>query len=178
MIDFGFEPLNHMLGDVADLKGCFSPRSNAPVLLPAHLDLLCQTAPCPALAPDIQLYLHGSDRRSPEVQIVWRADLDSAKPELWVEIAALCPPSSSEMLSVPLFRLRKWLVEGASDSDSSDPDVEGVAGVDDPDRKTIRPVLAWRGRDSSKPCHYSSEIFPNDVVILPSDYGMDGLWTV
>ncbi len=174
VLDFGFEALDRTLGD-KDLESCFAPRPSAPVLLPAHLDLLCQTAPQPATEPDIRLYLHGTERRSPEAYVVWRADFDPEKPQLWHEIAALCPPNAAEMLSVPLFRLKKWLGKNAADSDGSDPDVEGIVDMDAPDRERIRPVLAWRGRDRSKICRDSSEIFPNDVMILPADYGMDGL---
>ncbi len=178
VIDFGFEALGRKLGKIEDLEGCFAPRPSAPVLLPAHLDLLCQTAPTPATEPDIRLYLHGTERRSPEAYVVWRADFDPEKPGQWEEVAALCPPNAAEMLSVPLFRLKKWLGNGAADSDGSDPDVEGIADIadtDEPGRGRIRPVLAWRGRDRSKICRDSSEIVPNDVVILPADYGMDGL---
>ena len=174
-LDFGFEALDQKLETIADLQECFAPRPHAPVLLPAHLDLLCQTAPKPATEPDIRLYLHGTERRSPEAYVVWRADFDPESPDWWKETAALCPPNASEMLSVPLFRLRKWLMNDAADSAGSDPDVEGIADADDPDGERIRPVLAWRGRDRSEICRHSSEIVPNDVVILPADYGMDGL---
>ncbi len=175
LLDFGFKALDRKLENIADLQNCCAPRPNAPMLLPAHLDLLCQTAPQPAVEPDIGLYLHGTERRSPEAYVVWRADFDPEKPNSWQEIAALCPPNSSEMLSVPLFRLKRWLMEDAVDSGSSDPDVEGIADTEAPGSETIRPVLAWRGRDRSEICRDSSEIFPNDVVILPAEYGMNGL---
>lgn len=183
VLDFGFEALDRKLENKnsEDLKDCFAPRSSAPVLLPAHLDLLCQTAPTPATEPDISLYLHGTEKRSPEVHVVWRADFDPNNfnpKKKWEEIAALCPPNSSEMLSVPLSRLRKRLAELAENiagSESSDPDVEGIADIEDPGGEKIPPVLAWRGRDRSKICLNASDIIPNDVVMLPADYGMDGL---
>lgn len=39
----------------------------------------------------------------------------------------------------------------------------------------IRPVLVWRRRDKSKVFRHASALKPNDVVVLPADYGLDGL---
>jgi CRISPR-associated endonuclease/helicase Cas3 len=177
LVDFGFETLEQRLGEAGDLSRCFAPRPNAPVLLPAHLDLLCQTAPGPIPEPDIQLYLHGTERRSPEAGVVWRADLDPERPELWEETVAMCPPSSAEVLSVSLFRLRKWLAERDHKTAAMSPeaDIEGVGDSGDPSHGRVRDTLVWRGRDRSKICRDPSEIGPNDVVVVPAAYRMDGL---
>jgi len=181
-IDFGFKELDKLLDDVKDLSPCLAPRHHAPILLPAHLDLLCQTAPTPRPEPDVQLFLHGIDRGAPEARVVWRADLPSTSTETWKETVALCPPSTGETLSVPLYRLRAWLVDRVVDPDVPDAGVSDVEGVpaeeqgDDGQRGSqIRPVLVWRGRDRSKVCHHASAIKPNDVVVLPADYGFGGL---
>src|SRR5690606_16700655 len=76
VVDFGVEPLQAALDEIEDLAPYLAPAGEAPVLLPAHLDVLCQTAPAPAPEPDVQPFLHGKDRSVPEVQVVWRADLD------------------------------------------------------------------------------------------------------
>ena len=122
MIDFGVEPLRTKLAEVDDLSPYLAPVSDAPVLLPAHLDLLCQTAPVPHPEPDVQLFLHGKDRSAPEVGVVWRADLTPSEMQSWRDVVALCTPVTAEMLSVPtgtvktrmrlaLARLREVLVE-------------------------------------------------------------------
>lgn len=92
IIDFGFEALDSLLKDVDELTDFLAPRPDAPVLLPAHLDLLCQTAPTPWPELNIHVYLHGKARGSPDVQVVWRCDLSEEDSEsCWKETLALCP---------------------------------------------------------------------------------------
>lgn len=178
VIDFGVAALDEALRGIDDLSPCVAPAPDAPLLLPAHLDLLCQTAPVPHVQPDIQLYLHGVERGGPEVRVVWRADLSEDQPgEAWKETVALCPPNSLEALSVPLYRLRRWLQQEASPDDA--PDVEGATQDDGTEeRQTGRrmpPVLVWRGRDRSEVVHRASALRPDELVVLPAEYGMAGL---
>lgn len=172
-IDFGFEALDTTLSDVEDLSPYLAPSPDAPVLLPAHLDLLCQTAPAPHPEPDVQIFLHGKQRGVPEVQVVWRTDLSRGNTEIWRETVALCPPGSGEMLSVPLYRLRAWLASPETLDNTGD--VEGAASPDGDSPGRIRPCLVWRGRDRSTVCRDASQIRPNDLVILPAAYGIAGL---
>jgi len=174
MIDFGVEALREKLSDLDDLTPYLAPTADAPVLLPAHLDLLSQTAPTPYPEPDVQLFLHGKDRGAPDVRVVWRADLDPGDCRDWPETIALCRPSSGEMLSVPIYRARAWLAESVATDDTTD--VEGVptSGEDEPAGR-IRRCLLWRGRDRSKVANRADEIAPGDVVIVPAAYGMEGL---
>jgi CRISPR-associated endonuclease/helicase Cas3 len=51
-------------------------KDDAPILLPAHLDLLSQTSPIPAADPEVALYLHGASRQPDAITVVWRADID------------------------------------------------------------------------------------------------------
>lgn len=182
IIDFGIDAFECIQNEIdpEELRQCLAPRDEAPVLLPAHLDLLCQTAPAPAVDPDISLFLHGKKRGVPEVRIVWRADLPVGKQSEWGEIIALCPPVSGEMLSVPIYRLRAWLAEETSEDDETS-DVEGAVMASDSDddaqgvnnrNQTIRPALVWRGRDNSRVADRASAIKPNDVIIVPAAYGM------
>ncbi|MCP5550140.1 MAG: type I-U CRISPR-associated helicase/endonuclease Cas3 [Akkermansiaceae bacterium] len=172
-IDFGIAAMEHLLEDASvDLEPLLAPKAEAPMLLPAHLDLLCQTSPTPHPEPDISLFLHGKERGAPEVRVLWRADLAEDCEDDWAEIVALCPPNSLEMLSVPLYRLRNWLGKSASVDDGSD--VEGVDAS--PDRKgSCRPVLCWRGRDKSGLAKKLGQIRPGDTIVIPARYGMDGL---
>ena len=83
-IDFGVEALGAKLSAVKDLSDYLAPTPNAPILLPAHLDLLCQTAPTPRPEPDVSLYLHGK-HGPPEVRVVWRCDLSPENVRAWIE---------------------------------------------------------------------------------------------
>jgi CRISPR-associated endonuclease/helicase Cas3 len=172
-IDLGVEAIRKKLQEVEDLAPHLAPTADAPVLLPAHVDLLCQTAPTPHPEPDVQLFLHGKDRGVPEARVAWRADLATSDHRNWVEAVALCPPAAGEMLSVPLFRLRAWLAQSGPADDAGD--VEGVPISGDEPGGTCRPCLLWRGRDRSTVVSRVDEVMPNDVVVIPASYGMDGL---
>lgn len=170
-IDFGIEALGKTLEDVDDFSPYLAPTEDAPTLLPAHLDLLCQTAPLPHPEPDVQQYLHGIGRGAPEVQVVWRADLGEDARE-WVETVAMCRPVSGEMLAAPLWRVRSWL-QGATGQDSA-ADIEGAADHSDDGGGAFRPCLLWRGR-RSKVARAADDIAPGDVLVVPAAYGMEGL---
>lgn len=178
VVDFGIAALEEALSGIDDLRPYVAPAPDAPLLLPAHVDLLCQTSPVPHVQPDIQLYLHGAERGSPEVRVVWRADLSAGEPEeVWKEVVALCPPNSLEALSVPLYRLRRWLQQGESPDDA--PDLEGAARLIEAEAREasqpIRPVLVWRGRDRSEVARRASDLRPDELMVLPAEYGMAGL---
>jgi len=97
-VDFGFESLRALLPppDSDELHAMLASSSDAPILLPAHLDLLCQTAPRPHPDPDIGIFLHGKGRKSAEVRVALRCDFDPERTQDWPEIASLCPPVASE----------------------------------------------------------------------------------
>jgi CRISPR-associated endonuclease/helicase Cas3 len=172
IIDFGVERLRETLEDIDDPELCLAPAPDAPLLLPAHLDLLCQTAPTPHPEPDVQQYLHGIGRGAPEVQVVWRADLGDDD-RTWVETIATCRPVGGEMLAAPLWHVRAWLSR-AEPRDSTG-DVEGVAVGANDGRGDLRPCLLWRGCAKSKVARAPEEIVPGDVVVVPAAYGMEGL---
>lgn len=175
VIDFGFEALNANLSDVEDMDRYLAPKPDAPILFPAYLDLLCQTSPTPHPEPDVPLFLHGKDRGAPEARVVWRADLTWETMDKWVEVISLCPPNSGEMLSVPLFHLRRWLSD--RNAAGEDADVEGMETGGEEKTQRGEPYLLWRGRKpgQSRVCGDPMEIRPNDVVVVPADYGIGGL---
>lgn len=172
-LDFGIANFDLFLSDIKDLSLYLAPTLNAPKLLPAHLDLFCQTAPVPHPEPDIQLFLHGVDRGTPEVRVVWRADLSVKYTENWKETVALCPPSSGEALAVPLYKIRRWLAEAGEDGELVD--IEGCPAPSDGENVKIRPALIWAGRDRSQLVREASDLRPNDLVVVPADYGMTSL---
>jgi CRISPR-associated endonuclease/helicase Cas3 len=176
-IDFGIEALRKTLEDVDDFAPYLAPAEDAPILLPAHLDLLCQTSPLPHPEPGMQQYLHGVGRGEPEAQVVWRADLGEDH-GAWLETVAICRPVSGEMLTAPLWLLRSWLREPSETTGrDSGGDIEGESIRTDNGRGgSCRPFLLWRGR-RSRVARTAEEIVPGDVVVVPAAYGIKGLGT-
>jgi CRISPR-associated endonuclease/helicase Cas3 len=172
VVDCGVEPLEARVRDAEDLSIMLAPTENAPTLLPAHVDLLCQTAPPGYPEPDVSRYLHGRHGPS-EVSVVWRCDLTPDDTETWPETVALCPPVSGEMLQVSLWRVRAWLAEEVEADDSAD--VEGTGEERDKTQGRTRPCLLWRGRDQSVVARSAREIALGDVIVVPTSYGIAGL---
>ena len=138
---------------------------DAPALLPAHLDTLIQTSPKPHAEPEVALFLHGRDQGVPEVQVVWRADLDGVPVDSWKEIVALCPPVSAEAMPVRLDQFRRWL-SGEIGGAVADADLEGVGEAEEPETaQKQQDALIWRG-DKSDKVTKSSDIGPNCTVVL------------
>jgi len=141
-----------------------APVSDAAVLLPAHLDAWVQTNPVPALDPDPALFLHGREKPGqPDVQVVFRSDLGE-NPRLWADIVALCPPSSSEAITVPIGVFKAWIA--AQDFDDQTGDVEGGAMASAEKDKPTRSALRWRGPEKSKIVEVPSEINPDEVYVV------------
>lgn len=184
-VDFGIAALEPLLPSGEALAALNAPASRAPVLLPAHLDVLAQTAPAPEPSPDISLFLHGPSGGPADVQVCWRADLAPDAPERWVEALLRCPPSSPECLPVSFAQVRRWLdnapvaegsdVEGAPD-DADERRMEHAGGNEPP---APRRALRWRGRDGSEPIEGGGSVRPGDLLVLPAaGGGFDELGTL
>ncbi|MGH8612214.1 MAG: type I-G CRISPR-associated helicase/endonuclease Cas3g, partial [Gammaproteobacteria bacterium] len=161
-----------------DLTDMVAPRTHAPVLLPAYLDLWMQTSPAPTIVPDVSLWLHGPKSGPADVQVVWRTDLseddladafnakegDSAK-ERPAAIVAAVRPSSLEAISLSFVAAKRWL-RGEDVGDFAD--VEGKSG-EDHERGHGRLVLRWDGDDSAV---ISVEaIRPGNTIVVPATRG-------
>ena len=147
--------------------------AHAPVLLPSHLDAWVQTSPRPVPEPDVALFLHGPKEGAPDVQVVWRTDLDGTQPELWEDIVALCPPVSAEAMAVPIYEFQRWLAGAAQDPNASD--LEGTGEDEAQAAPNIRTVLAWRG-DRSVLLRDARDVRPGDTFVVPVSYqGWDTL---
>lgn len=180
-IDFGFEALRALMppSDSDELRAMLAPSSDAPILLPAHLDLLCQTSPRPYPDPDIGIFLHGKGRHAAEVRVAFRCDFDPQCPQDWPEIASLCPPVASEMFSVPLHRFRKWLENHASTDASGDVESErDDTEASQSKRASGKKFLLCGGREKSRVSSNTEDIFPNSVIILPAPRGEGGVTEV
>lgn len=187
-LDFGFERLSEPDDDTREKL--LAPARDAPILLPAHLDAWVQTSPPgPRHDPDVALWLHGPDTEPPDVQIVWRADLDAdalragshvrptraERGEIDDRAAALlelCPPRSCEALPLPLHAAKRWL-RGQPPADVAD--VEGARAQQDDDARgpkaARRERTALRFRQGKAEPASWFELSPGDLLIVPSSYG-------
>jgi len=152
-----------------------APKTNAPTLLPAYLDLWSQTAPEPFAVPEPGLFLHGPRSGPEDVQIVWRTDLDETLFEptaLFNLIAAVAAihPSSLEAISLPFVTALRWLrkttnaLAGVSDLEVKDEEQDDK-GPKLPGRRALR----WRGDKSE--IVGASAVRPGDTLVVPSSYG-------
>jgi CRISPR-associated endonuclease/helicase Cas3 len=185
-VDFGITAMDAMIGQPRtnpQIPKLSAESLNAPVLMAAHLDILCQTAPKPAIEPDIATFLHGPNRGVPELRVCWRADLpeksDALKDEHWANEArktvAVCPPSAAELISVPLARFRNWLngVEPADETgDVLGEHSENGESIESEkqDLPRHRYGIVWTGADRSSVFVDATTIRnlrPNDTIVLP-----------
>ena len=171
-IDFGVNALEATLADESIEKLC-APKLQAPILLPAYLDHLCQTSPEPIPEIDISLFLHGPQRGNPDVNLIWRSDLTNDNQESWAELVAMLPPTSPETMAISLFNARAWLEN--QPLPSPDADIEVLSPIESKERrpkdKSMRPVLSWRGPDDSEPLKESKQIRPGMTLVIPCGYG-------
>jgi CRISPR-associated endonuclease/helicase Cas3 len=182
-VDFGYAAMKGIIPDRGQLHKLSQQAADAPVMLPAHVDAWAQTSPVPVPDPNVAIFLHGPQRGAPEVQVCWRADLSEAdlseSGQRAIDIVSLCPPTSSECISVPIHRLRRWL-EGNDESvgredSEEDSDVEGAFVPDDSSQQRQRQfrhsVLCWRGPEDSRPIAAVADLHPGDTVVIPAESG-------
>lgn len=173
-VNMGIEAADGALSTVSELLPTDSSRmrlygEDAPVLLPAHLDTLVQTSPAPVPEPMIELFLHGPNHGIPDVQVVWRADLNKEKTEDWTEIVALCPPSSRETMPVRIDVFKRWFA-GEKQAQNLDSDLPVGVENDEPKQQGSISALVWRGEDS-KPTRSVKDIKPGQTIVLPVSAG-------
>lgn len=200
-VDFGVRAMDQAIAvaraaELEKVNALSAPRLDAPVLMPAHLDLLAQTAPRPALEPEVAPYLHGPQRGVPDVRVCWRADLPvwNERTKQWLDECAqtldVCPPSSAECLSVPLPLFRAWLHgEEKHAEDAGDllgeqlEDEQGDEGEFPSKTKSKSPPKHRRGviwhHGKCQPVSGVSDewknVFSNALVVLPATAGG---WTI
>lgn len=142
-----------------------------PKLLPSHLDALVQTSPRPAQEPDIDLFLHGVKQGNPDVNVIWRRDLNDLPRYDWHKVVALCPPSSLEAMPVPIWNFRKWFA-GEPDKqafgDESDLEISSGSFEIEANKESERAeALIWRGKDDVvKPPEHAGDFRPGDTIVL------------
>lgn len=156
-----------------------APKLDAPVLLPAHLDLLTQTAPLPAADPDLALYLHGPNRRPDAITIVWRADVqpDPAHDEETRRLLTLMPPRAAEAIELPIWVVCRWLEQdpGTVSDDISDVAAAGRENNDESSRRNagrrVRLGFRWKGDNDQSRWVVPKGLRPGDTLVVPTSYG-------
>src|SRR5579883_2405345 len=165
-VDFGVEKMNAL---TPPDHNALTEKPDAPVLLPAHLDLLSETSPIPAADPDVALYLHGPDRQPDSITIIWRADIDpSWRDQDVIRLLTLVPPRSSEAIELPLWAVQRWL-EGRRKpaGDVADIPARG-ANDEEPGGKRI---FRWKGNDERSQWIDPAMLRPGDTIVAPARYG-------
>lgn len=179
-VDFGIAAMNRQL-DGMDLTTLNAPAADSPIMLPAHVDCWCQTAPEPRPSPEVALFLHGPREGAPDVRVCWRADIDlsgSEAPENALEILSVCPPSSVETLAVPISVFRRWLSGSDVEDDSADVEGSDSQEIDDASESEssselrLRRVVRWQGRGTRLDAITAdpSDIRPGDIIVVPTSH--------
>lgn len=148
-----------------------------PVLFERTLDSWVRTAPAPAPDTPVAPFLHGIDRPSSDVSIVWREGADVG--ELRRDLLAV-PPAAEEMLDVSLAAARRWLTarevalladEGGATLVADDETDARPAQRLQRDRNgaEVRPVR-YRGPDDI-PEIRPNQIAPGDVIVVSAAFG-------
>jgi CRISPR-associated endonuclease/helicase Cas3 len=163
----------------------------APLLFPEHLDLWHQTNPAPALLPDAAQWLHGIRPVRPEVQVVWRADLEGLLNQqtsgegleadnLITEIFSAMPPLAIEALTLPIFELRNFLRHDGDAYELADLDAAFETSETDEAARTEPPTPFVRWADKqAKFSRNPADVRPGDVIVLASSaggIGFQGNW--
>src|SRR5205814_1629687 len=122
------------------------------------------------------LWLHGPQRGTADVQVVWRADLGEevlqqsidgveAAEDIAIEMVESIPPVSAEAMSVPFIAAKRWL-EGRSEPDSFDVEGAGEPAEDESGGNAVfspRAAVAWRG-DQSRVIR-ASQLRPGETIV-------------
>lgn len=174
VVDFGVDPLDERLGRHPVPPEAISKKEDAPVLLPAHVDLLSQTAPIPSADPEVAIYLHGAGRQMDSVTVVWRGDIDPdyQDDEDVRRLLTTIPPRSGEAIQLPLWTVRRWLIEGRRAEELAD--VAAVA-PEDQDASAVkrapRLVFLWCGDQDASRWVNPRNLRPGQTIVVPAVYG-------
>ncbi|WP_298331065.1 type I-U CRISPR-associated helicase/endonuclease Cas3 [Asticcacaulis sp.] len=169
-VDFGIQAMAAALLDFPPPAPALSPQPDAPVLMPALLDLFSQTSPIPSPTLETSLFLHGPKHQPDGVTLVWRGDVTPGFPEKvsMRRLLTLVPPRAGEAVSLPVWTVRRWLEGQGTDALADIP----APAPEDEEGKTARSVFLWRGGDDEASRWIAAhEISPGDTIIVPATYG-------
>ncbi|MFI7610678.1 type I-U CRISPR-associated helicase/endonuclease Cas3 [Nonomuraea terrae] len=147
------------------------PLPYMPILFGQVLDAWVRTSPIPYPDPPVAPYLHGIDRGSPDVAVVWRSGLVEKDPQSWPSAIIAMPPSTEESIEVSVHAVRRWLA--GEETTAPVADVEGMPQVDTPSpdlSSRRRQVVRCRGKDNAELVD-SGDIRPGDLIVVPCEWG-------
>ncbi len=181
-LDFGIRALKPFLPVGDELSQCLAPAADAPILLPAHLDLLCQTSPKPHVEPEVGCYIHGLAKPQANVSVLFRSDLDfpaSAEDPMNESVAAkleAAPPLGTETAEVPIYHLKKWLLNKAEpDSGGDGAEVPEESAAARGTQVLVSPLpIRWRNGEAAALASVN-ELRPGDVIVLACGVNAAGL---
>lgn len=170
VVDFGIQAMAGALREVPPPDEALSPRPDAPVLMPALLDLFSHTWPVPSPSPETSLFLHGPKHQPDAVTLVWRGDVMAGVPEdaPMRRLLTLVPPRVGEAVSLPVWTVRRWLEGQTTDALADVP----APAPEDGEGQNGRRAFRWRGGDDEASRWIAAwEIAPGDTIIVPAAYG-------
>ncbi|MBN8458281.1 MAG: type I-U CRISPR-associated helicase/endonuclease Cas3 [Verrucomicrobia bacterium] len=162
-LDLGLAAYDTIKPTGGELAAMLAPAPSAPILLPAHLDLLCQTSPAPHHEPEPALYIHGPQRDFPTVSVVLRAGLQD--PATLLSIIEAIPPLSTEAATVQLVHARRWLLGDDKSTDCDAPAV--VTDENDTKQKGSMPTAIRYADGKATPLADPNDLRSGDVLVLP-----------
>ena len=178
-VDFANEAMKSRLAMLSEeaLQGLLTPNNNAPVVMPAYVDLWSCTSPVPAADPDVALFLHGPARDVAKVRLVWRADLTRDNLARAGAVLEEAPPKAAEAVEVSLASARTWMAS-LNGRRSSQPDFSDVPEreSDDVAASTLGlPVyrVGSKSNAGEKPglVDRPTSLRPGDLLVVPASYG-------
>ncbi len=195
-VDFGIDAMDAYLRSIDDERRAkmIAPKRHAPALLPSYAAAWAMTAPVQSIAtPAPDLFLHGRTV-SRDVRMLWRADIpplpasrgkrferaDIAAIEAMLEAA---PPSTGEMVEVPIHHARRFLERGVDVERNATHTEEAILAdlpieeADQVDRRgTTSPFarcLVYRGnaRKSTVEMIATRKLRVGDIILVPATAG-------
>lgn len=163
-LDFGIVPLDEKLPKGDAIGPLLAPSADAPILMPTHLDILCQTSPAPHAEPDPVLYIHGTQRSFPEVNVIIRSDIGIEQDaKLIIESV---PPLPTEAATMPLYLVQQLLADSAKVKDESGDVPDDLSIGKTPNVKVTNSAWVYRNGEAAL-LKNTKDLRSGDFLIVP-----------
>ncbi len=176
VVDFGISAIDSALrGKDEMVQKASTEKADAPVVPPAYIDLWAMTSPLPAVDPEVALFLHGPERASADVEVVWRADVKLEwGGDFLRELIATVPPQRREVLSMPIWKVQAWLAQNKEIASH----VSDMEGETEPDPVPAgSQVFRWSGEDNERTgIVEANKLRPGDLIVVPASFGGCDRW--